>query len=282
MATAVNPLDGVQQDKDGNFYEVVDLKDGSGQQVFKGRTVAELLGKLRVAQENATRKIREQALALRLQTSPDPAPPTRTYKPHQPSADELWQLGQDLNDPAKRAAAIRRATEWELGASLDEVRNTMRAIAEERERAQAFEAGKAFMDEHPEFVPCQQNEDAIFTYLRERNLALTKKNFSIAFEELKAGLVLRAPQTVARGNDAEARIEPPAVTRPRQASSGLSSRQSSAVPPKDGPTVKSKLTEAEIDAMPTDEYMRKINSDPVFAAEALRVLQEAETRRQRR
>lgn len=267
-------IEGVQQDKDGNYFDVVDLGDGSGPQVFKGKTIAELLGKYRKAQEHATRKIREQALSLKLRDTPDPAKPMREFTQHIPTADELWQLSEDLKDPAKAAGAIARATQWELGATGQEVRATLQSIIEERERAESFRVGADFMDAHPEFKPCPENEEAIYAYLRQRSMAMTRKNLEIAFGELKPGLVLISPVPNA-GNGTETRIEQPVVTRPRTASSGLSPRISSAVPPKETPTARpTKLTAADIDAMPTAEYERKLR-DPVFAAEAERVLQEA-------
>lgn len=266
-------VEGLTRDKDGNYVDTVDLGDGSGPQVFKGKTVAELLSKYRKAQEHATRKIREQALALKLRDTPDPAKPLPSYQPHTPSADELFQLAEDLKDPTKAPAALRRATEWQLGASFDEVRGTLQSINTDRARREVFEAGEAFMEAHPEYKRCAENEEAIFAYLDKHKLAYTRKNFEIAFGELKSGLILVSPgQPVKTGNEAETRIAAPVVTRPRLASTGLSPRNSSAVPPKDGtPAQKGKLTVEEIDNMPTAEYERKLR-DPQFAAEAERVL----------
>jgi hypothetical protein len=273
MATAENPLEGIRQDKDGNFIDVVDLGDGSGPQIFKGKTVAELLGKYRKAQEHATRKIREQALALKLRDTPDPARPLPNYQPHQPSSDELFALSEDLKDPMRAPAALRRATEWSLGTSLDEVRGTLMELQMERERSQVFQAGEQFMEAHPEYKRCKENEDAIFAYLDKNHLAYTRKNFEIAFGELKSGLILVSSQQTTAGSEQGTPIEQPVVTRPRAASTGLSPRTSSAVPPKEAPnTMPKKLTAEMIDAMPTAEYERKLR-DPAFAAEAERVLQ---------
>jgi len=149
-------------------------------------------------------------------------------------------------------------------------------LRNERNRAQVFAAGEAFMDAHPEYKRCQENETAIFAYLDKNNLAYTRKNFEIAFEELRPGLVLSAPkQRTEVGDEPEARIEPPVVTRPRTASTGLSPRVSSAVPPKENMNARpGKLTASEIDAMPTADLERKLR-DPVWAAEAERVLQAA-------
>ena len=278
MATTGNPLEGIQQDKDGNYFDVVDLGDGSGPQVFKGKTVAELLGKYRRAQEHATRKIREQALALKLRETPDPATPLPEFTPHAPTTDELWQLSEDIKDPNRAANALTRAVEWQLGANLGEVRATLQSIIAEKARRDVFAAGEAFTDAHPEFKKCPENEQAMFAYLDKHNLAYTRKNFEIAFGELKSGLIL-VSSGQPTGSETETRIASPVVTRPRTASTGLSPRTSSAVPPRENPSAaKGKLTAEVIDAMPTAEYERKLR-DPAFAAEAEKVLQEAATRR---
>jgi hypothetical protein len=277
MATEVNPLEGIQQDKDGNYFDVVDLGDGSGPQVYKGKTLGEVLAQYRKAQANATRKIREQALQLKLRTTPDPAQPLPDYTPHNPTADELWQLSEDLKDPAKAPAAMRRSTEWQLGTTIDDVRNTLAEIRAQRAREALFANARAFMDSHPEFKPCLENEQAIYAYLDNHKMAYTTKNFEIAFEELKPGLVLISPRPSQQGNESDARIEQ--VTRPRTAATGLSPRSSSAVPPRENvPVQKGKLTAAEIDAMPTAELERKLR-DPAWAAEAEKVLQAANANR---
>src|SRR5690348_17341391 len=47
------------------FRREIDLGDGSGKQVFEADSAEELIDKLTTAQENATRKIREQQFELR-------------------------------------------------------------------------------------------------------------------------------------------------------------------------------------------------------------------------
>jgi len=233
MSTAVNPIEGIQQDADGNYFDVVDLGDGSGKQIFKGKTVGEVLAQYRQAQIHATRKIRELNRERKLAVTPDPAQEYPEYRPYQPSADELWQLSEDLKDPVKMAGALRRAFEWQLGASIDEVRTNLSQNRAEKVRSQIFAAGEAFMDAHPEYKRCQENEDAIFQFLDNRKLAYTRKNFEFAFEELKPGLVLISkPETVVpASSETESRIEQPVtMTRPRTASTGLTPRTSSAVP----------------------------------------------------
>lgn len=281
MATTADALVGIQQDADGNYFDVVDLGDGSGKQIFKGRTVAELITNYRNAQVNATRKIREQSRELKLTTRPDPAREMRQFRPHQPTANELWQLGEDLKDPAKAAAAQRRAFEWELGASMDEVRASLQEREKEKERVKIHANAAAFMDEHPEFVPCTENEEAIYGYLDARALDYSKRNLEIAFSELRTGLVLRSQRQETPAPTPDARIEQPqAVTRPRVASTGLTSRTSSAVPPSTGPLTNSALAKLadEIDAMPTPEYERRLR-DPQWSALAERALAARNPRR---
>jgi hypothetical protein len=169
---------------------------------------------------------------------------------------------------------LNRAVEWKLGASTEELRNELAAREKERMKREIFAAGEEFMNAHPEYKRCTENEDAIFAYLNKNNLAFTRKNFEIAFGELKPGLILVSPGAP-QGNGTEAPIAQPVATRPRLASTGLSPRSSSAVPPRENPSAnKGKLTAADIDAMPTAEYERRLR-DPGFAEEAERILQEA-------
>jgi hypothetical protein len=280
MATATNPLEGIQQDADGNYFDVVDLGDGSGKQVFKGKTVAEVLGQYRQAQVHATRKIRELNQQAKLSVVPDPAVDIPEYRPHQPTADELWQLSEDLKDPTKVQAAMRRAMTWEMGASPEDVRANLSRQRANEMRQQIFAAGEAFMDAHPEYKRCQENEEAIFKYLDNNKLAYTRKNFEIAFEAMKSGLILLAPkqETAAPATQEDGpRIEqPPVVTRPRMASTGLTPRSSSTVPPSSSAPVRPKgfPTAEEIDAMPTAEYERRLR-DSQWAAQAEKVLEAA-------
>jgi hypothetical protein len=281
MATATNPLEGIQQDADGNFFDVVDLGDGSGKQVFRGKTIGEVLAQYRKAQENATRKIRELTRAQRMTATPDPAPRAQSFQPHQPSPDELWQLGEDLRgDAPRQQAALRRAMEWELGSSIAEIRQRFAEIQQDRMREQIFSAGEAFMNAHPEYVRCNENEDAIFEFLDSRGYAYTRKNFEIAFEELKPGLVLSSTEQVIPATQTETRIEQPGVvTRPRVAATGLSSRNTAV--PGGGVTqmrpATKRLTLDELERMPSDEYARRMG-DSQFRREADSLLEAAQRR----
>jgi hypothetical protein len=161
-----------------------------------------------------------------------------------------------------------------LGANLTDVRAVLQQIISERLSREVRAAGAEFMAAHPEFKPCTENEEAIYAYLRKHKLGFTRKNFEIAFGELKSGLILVSPGAAPTGEGTEARIAP-VVTRPRIASTGLSPRSSSAVPPKENPSAaQGKLTADMIDQMPTAEFERKLR-DPAFAEEAERVLQAA-------
>ncbi len=75
------------------FRREVDIGDGSGKQVFEGATLDELVNNLAKAQENATRKIREQAAQLKANEKPAtaPKPPTAEERLAALEARIAWQ-----------------------------------------------------------------------------------------------------------------------------------------------------------------------------------------------
>jgi hypothetical protein len=77
-APVVDPAAPVVPEEKKRFRRVIDIGDGAGKQEFSGATLDELVENLAKAQENATRKIREQAAQLKANEKPAPAvkPPT--------------------------------------------------------------------------------------------------------------------------------------------------------------------------------------------------------------
>ena len=96
----------------------IDLGDGSGVQVFRGRTERELVDALVKAQEHASRKIKEQSRQIKTGMgliTPDPEEPMPQYKPRVLTPDEQWQLTRNLSDPSKSNDAVIRMLEAGTG-----------------------------------------------------------------------------------------------------------------------------------------------------------------------
>lgn len=196
------------------FTRTIDLGDGSGKQVFEADTAEGLADALAEAQLNATKKIRElsgtnQELQRRVLAQPaggevDPDGPMPGFKPRELNANDLFALGQKLQNPATAVAALQEAIEAGLGASLEEVRRTLRLAQTTPRQLRGRQAAEEFLLRHPEFIPNAKNQETMFAYMEhpDRNMALTSRNFEIAFGELRSrGLLeLRAPEPAANGN----------------------------------------------------------------------------------
>jgi len=217
----------VEEPKDGEPYQtkdgwevVIDLKDGSGTQVFHDPTLKGLIAKLTKAQEHATRKIKDLSRQVK-ESKRELAKPDTSFEPSTLTEEEKFLLGQELQtNPTGAVAKLIKAT---VGASPDEIRE---ALTEGRKATAALKAqqeGAAFVTAHPEYANTLANEQAMTKYLRENNLAFTKANLEIALDELtEAGLVSTHEKEQERIAPVR-RVEEPA---PRKKHVGLSARQS--------------------------------------------------------
>ncbi|HEV1286532.1 MAG TPA: hypothetical protein VNU44_14520 [Bryobacteraceae bacterium] len=279
------------------FRREIDLGDGSGKQVFEADTAEELADKLADAQVNATRKIRDQDGELKrlrraelnapARGEDDPDGPMPGFKPKDLSSDELFSIGQRLQNPATAVAALREAIEAGLGASMDEVRKTLRIARETPREFRGRDAAEQFLLNHPEFVPNAANQKAMFEYMEhpDRRMAVTVKNFEIAFGVLSAAglLQLRKPEAAGNGNgngngatpaDSGAGTPEPPST-PRFASTSVATRGSGT--PR-GETRSKMPTAEEIDKMSAREHAKWLTV-PGFMQHEERVLAEQSRRR---
>jgi hypothetical protein len=261
------------------FRREIDLKDGSGVQVFEGDTAEELNDKLGEAQVNATRKIRQQeqelqSLRRQVISQPergedDPEGPLLEFKPRALSTDELFALGQRLQNPATAAAALQEGLEAGLGATLADVRRVLAKADLTPRQISANQAAESFLMRHPEFVTSPKNSDEIHGHMQRKKMAPTLKNYEIAFGELKASglLELRAPRVASTNGDkppgdggaGDSPPPAPASETPRFASTSVVTRGSGTPRGTGG----SKLpTAEEISRMSAAEHRRWVN-DPV-------------------
>ena len=244
--------------KPEKFQRVIDLGDGSGIQRFEADTMEELVDKLAKAQEHATRKIREQARQIKTGlglVTPDPEKPMPNFKPRQRSPEEEWKRTQELGDPSKARDAVRSIIEDELGAPLDQVRQTMTAVEMAKRIEEARQASNEWLARHKnDYYPCEENRQTIVAYLEKHKMAMTADNIEQSFQDLRdSGLLVAKPEP-----KPEAKTEADEGIPPRQRSSSLRPSQS-AGQPKRAPT----LTWADIDKMSPDVYAARLR-DPSF------------------
>jgi len=148
----------------GKVTRTIDLGDGSGKQVFTADTAEELLDKLTTAQENATRKIREQEFELKREKR---AKPDRSAAPvlakKELTADELFQIANELS--TNPAAAIDKIFTAKTGKSATEIGNFINDFMAAQQVAQAETA--FLMNHQTDYIPSAQNAARIEKFLAD-------------------------------------------------------------------------------------------------------------------
>lgn len=234
------------------YQRTIDLGDGAGVQVFEGKTMEELVDNLAKAQEHATRKIREQAAAIKAQ--PAPLPVVEQEKPLTP--EQQWLLQQRmLADPT---SVINEYVQKEVQ-KIETARET--AVREEREAiAAADAAAKAWVDTTPDYYASEKNGNKIKKFLEINGLDISPENLTAAFNDLsESGLLEARPAEATKAKpDDELAVQPtkrivetvaPAVTTVRRKVVGGISTKRSAPVEQAAPG----LTEEQLSKMPLDQ-----------------------------
>lgn len=266
-----------------------------GRQVLLFKTEQELREKLTKQNVEILRKLREVTRKQKLGISDDANLPEGTElavfdapAPRTLSAEERFQLSQDINDPEKSVEAINKIFEASVGYTAEQMRQQFDDARMAKLQNQAFVNYKVFEQSVDGFYPTPDNAKLLTDWMFSKRLAPSVKNYELAFSTLRgAGLLQEAP-TVREVTPApalapvaalapstepkpvvpveeESRIAP--QTPPQQerqharVPSGLNGRTSS----ESGPaSVGISLTFAEFDKIPADELKKKLR-DPKFA-----------------
>ena len=246
---------------DGVYIAKIDLGDGSQAQVFKGRSQREVADKLLAAQESASRAIKQ----LKAGIQPDPQKPRRNFQTRPMSANERMQVAADLQDPARADQAVTRIMEATVG-PIEAIKSTLQRDDEAERARDAARETEAFVEDTPDWWPSAHNKSVLWNYMQTNGLEFTRKNFGIAFEQLKAaGLVNFKPANETEPEETSGeRIATQPVTRPRGGfSTAVRAQDASGAGPR---TVRPKYTSQDITTMPLDVYKQKLESEPGFAA----------------
>lgn len=237
------------------FYRerTIDLGDGAGVQVFKGKgdsseaALEDLTDKLAEAQRNATKKIRE--LNDKVKTNPV----EKTFTPE----DDAIYSAELLKTPT---AAFKKLFKEVTGVDVEEFK-TVTA------REKAFQAAQEkksvadlFVAAHPDFADTERNGRLINKWLTLHN-DFSLDSFEKAYQDLnESGLLdVKGEEASAEQKAAEAEKQRIAAEakelssqRTRKAS-GLSTQRRSAVPPPTEPT------EDDMYKMPLEELRKLAN-----------------------
>ena len=278
-----------------------------GKQVITYKNQDELIQKFTEQNNLILRQMRKLSNDVKLGLTPDvevPATAKRLpknfdgFKPKTLTADERFQLTQDLNDPAKFEDAKIRLAEATFGATpevISEVLSHSQQLLLEQQVVRSFDE---FLENVGDsFYNIEANRAVLTDWMCQKQLAPTTENFEIALVRTAALQVpapavqrAQAPATPVAPVEAEPQsqvpvaavnriIDPPQPVQSatRQTPSGLNDRVSSNT----GVTSVSerKLTLAEVDKMSADEYKRRVSSDPTFLPSVDQLQKEADLRR---
>jgi hypothetical protein len=208
------------------YRRVIDLGDGSGTQVFEAASPEELIEKLAVAQENATRKIRELTQARQ----------TTKETPVELNPDEEFVLSQQfLQSPTKAFAELFKRT---TGLTVEEFNKERVKVSKLAQEQSEFQTGREFVQTHPDYFNSDKNNTKLEKWLRTEGLPVTVENLGKAYNDLsESGLLEPRPQK----EDVEPgqRVVQPRIAAPtqrivgqRRAASGLSNRGGSVDTPR--------------------------------------------------
>ena len=288
-----------------------------GKQVIKYFTHEELAQKLQEQNVLLIRKLRKETRNNRLgiledETIPDDAQRftgTPEFAPRELNDDERFDLSRKLLDPVTAIDAMNTLFEAAMGAKPQDFGKRVQKVELDNVRLRAKIEADAFVSENPGYYGCKENMEAVTSWMLRYDLAPVQANFQKAYDTLQAqGVLVEGPAE-------EAQVIPPPVvvapvveptsttgeehvavvreTLPVQApvrvATGLNGDNSSdvGIPPQTGSSIVYKVVIngaekvftglAAIQAMPGDEYKRRLLTDKNFGKEVDKL--EAESRK---
>lgn len=275
-----------------------------GKQVIKYRSEEELRDKLKEQNVLLIRKLRQETKKNRLGIVEDEVigddvqrlQEQVEFAPRDLSQEELYEISRDLIDPTKAADATTRLIEARLGAPLEALGTTLRTVQQDNVALRAKVEANAFVVANPDYYRCDENMDAIVGWMVRYNLAPTKVNFQTAFDTLKSqGVLISGPEepvalvvvpSVEKPVEKPVVLEKPednviqrvpsvSITRDNTSDAGTPIALGSDITYTIGGKVLTGL--AAIQAMPSEEYKRRLLSDKEFGKKVDKL--EAESRK---
>jgi len=259
-----------------------------GAQVIKYTTVDELRDKLTEQNVLLVRKLREQTKKVRLGIEEREELPEDIqhadgfiqFAPRDLSDEERYDIARRLADPTTSAQATQELIEASVGAPLDSIGKTLQSTQQEVISLRAKLEANAFVADNPDYYRCQENFEAITSWMVRYDLAPVKANFQKAYDTLKAqGLLIEgaAPVVEIVAPVVEVPIAPLEPVQEQvvqhRIPSGLTREMSSdsGVPLQAGSEITYKLPNgqvltglAAIAAMPGEEYKTRLLRDKNF------------------
>lgn len=267
-----------------------------GLQVIKYKTQDELVQKIQEQNILLIRKLREQTRKNRLGIVEDEELPENIqrveeqveFQPRDLSNEEMYEISRDLVDPTKSADAASRLLEAKLGGPLESFGKEFQKLQMDNLVLRAKIEANAFIADNPDYYKCPENFEAITAWMVRYDLAPVKANYQQAYNTLKAqGVIIEGPAI--EQVPVEVPVEPvevkpaeniiqrvPGVSLNRENSSdaGVINPTSDITYTINGITLTGLRA---IQAMPADEYKRRLLTDKEFSKKVDKL--EAETRK---
>lgn len=292
-----------------------------GKQVIKYTTQEELTAGLVKNNVELLRKLRSETRKNRLGISdqeviPDEQPRYEqpvSFNPKSLSPEDQYELARKLGvDPEQFDTITDELFEVKIGVKPSELRRTLTELQTERVNARALAESNAFMAVNPDYVKCQENSEAIVSWMIKKNLAPVQANYQLAYNTLLNAGVLIAnvldisddPTPIPEPEpiipiEPEPVVEPvtppaPVEFKPAHIPSGFTRETSTDSGPAPafgdnivyevvvGNTKRRYTGLAAVNAMPGDEFKRRVNSDRTFGPTVEKLEKEAAERRRNR
>jgi hypothetical protein len=189
------------------FKRIIQPKDKSGNpvgspHVYYGATEQEVSDKMADAIASGTLKIRELSLKEKMEAGALKVPEGAELDDHLPApkpreltADERFKVSEKLKDPSTVVEGYRELHQAVTGRTPEEDAKAKEILERDAAISAIKAEGQAFCESHPEYFSTPTNGKIIASFLAARKLAMTKKNFEIAFVELSSdGLLETFPE----------------------------------------------------------------------------------------
>jgi hypothetical protein len=221
---------------------------------------------------------------------PDSDRPIQEFVERPLSADERVRVVEESKNAATYDAAMTRWLESKFGAPIGVIRENLQEVEQNKYIRFVNEQVEAFKMDFPDYVQSASNREALVKYLQKKDWPITRKNLGIAYTDLLEDgdtIIVRQPvheqeTVVDTAAAASAEIPPalsadptisvpatevtpisvPSVVRP--AVSTTLGRGSSSVSTA-APVTNKKITIQEVNAMTSEQYSKRLSTDPEFA-----------------
>lgn len=172
----------------------LDPNNGSGVEIFRGKSKDEMWKNLAAGKLNANKKIRDLNRQIKLGIPETVQPTPVAAVSHQLTADEVFEIKTQLNNNPD--LAFEKWFQKRTGMTIEQLVAMADKGKQADEKLNVETEARGFRIDYPEYYPTDENLQALDDYLVKHKKEWTRQNLGVAFEELsEAGLLDVAPRT---------------------------------------------------------------------------------------